>query len=159
VGSPSKRRILMLKNFSLAALTLIAQVASAEDGANYSQIFSCQVPGGVVRFDQYLGYGNGSSTGAPLSTRIQLVIQGEPVATLTNAGLYPTKRSSVPGEFLLDELETREPGAIWTARTTLGARPSVYAIALDREQATLVITEYYGMSTTSVTLTDIECHE
>lgn len=149
----------MLNTFLLLPLVLVAQAAFAEAGTDYSQIFSCSAPGGVVRFDRYLGYGNGSSTGAPLRPRMQVVLMGEPVSVLGNAGFYPYKESSVPGEFIIDELEERSPGPILVARSEFGARPSVLGIALNREEETLVITEYHGYVSTSVTLTGIVCSE
>jgi hypothetical protein len=125
--------------FALSA-TSMALTAFAENGLDYRPFLVCTTPNGEVRFDNYAGYGHGDG----YRQHVQAVFLGEMSEALQRSGLYPTKPSSVQGEFIVDRLERDlVDGFDFATRSAPGGN-EFFTVLLSQQGGILVVTKYYG---------------
>jgi len=86
------------------AFLMLNDSSYAEQGIAYENILTCENEDTNIRFDRYFVYAQDS-----VAQRTQIVVQGDLVHKLSQAGLGPTKPSGVNGEFIIDRLQLSLP--------------------------------------------------
>ncbi len=145
----------MLKNIVASLFGLFSLSASAENGMDYTLMMTCSSPDGQLRIDNYYGYGHGDG----YRRHMQFVFSGSMSAALKDEGVYPSKDSSVPGEFIIDRLETDlVQGFDFASRSVPGGN-DFYTVLLNKHEGRLIVTSYFsdGELDKSVTFSGVSC--